>query len=239
MWGNKNIDGSTLHVNVARMKKYGINFEVPINPDEAVKFRQGKDVNINDCIITQDIFTDVKKGLLAPSGKFEEAFGTKDVVEIAKILIKEGELQTSEEFRTKRREEKRTLVIALIARTAIDPTTNLPHPPVRIERAMELAKVKIDDNHSAEEQVQDIVQKMKPIMPIKLEVQHIEIVVPAKYAPKAYPIVKRYNIEKEEWQSDGALYCIVEVPAGLAQEMFDKLNHLTHGAISSKIIKTE
>ena len=42
---------------------------------------------------------------------------------------------------------------------------------------------------------------------------------------------------RDEWQNDGSLKAILEIPAGLQTELFDKLNSLTHGEIESKIIK--
>ena len=50
-------------------------------------------------------------------------------------------------------EEKRKQVIAKIAREGINPQNGLPHPAMRIENAMNEAKVKVDAFKSVDEQV--------------------------------------------------------------------------------------
>ena len=55
----------------------------------------------------------------------------------------------------------------MIHANGIDPKTNLPHPLQRIENALEEANVKIDEHKSEEKQVEEIVRKLQPILPIK------------------------------------------------------------------------
>ena len=43
--------------------------------------------------------------------------------------------------------------------------------------------------------------------------------------------------ESEEWLADGSLKCIVNIPAGLQMEFYDKINAITHGAVLSEEIK--
>ena len=45
------------------------------------------------------------------------------------------------------------------------------------------------------------------------------------------------EILKEDWGNDGSLIINVEIPGGLQEEFFDKLNGLTHGEVESRIIK--
>ncbi|MBI2142795.1 ribosome assembly factor SBDS, partial [Candidatus Woesearchaeota archaeon] len=40
----------------------------------------------------------------------------------------------------------------------------------------------------------------------------------------------------DSWQNDGSLIAVVEVPAGLQQDLFSELNRLTHGDVESKVI---
>ncbi|MBU3941689.1 MAG: ribosome assembly factor SBDS, partial [Nanoarchaeota archaeon] len=78
------------------------------------------------------------------------------------------------------------------------------------------------------------------ILPIKFEIDEIEIKIPASYAAKMYSVVKSFSkIIKDEWLNDGSWKCFVEMPAGLKQDFFDKLNSMTHGEIETKILKTK
>ncbi len=227
-----------IHINKAVLKKGGETFEVDVDPDLALDVRAGKEVDMREVLKAEKIFSDAKKGLLAPEGKMTELFGTADALDVAKIIIKEGEIQLTSEYRKKKQEEKRSKIINSIARNAIDPKTKLPHPPNRIEAAMKEAKVTIDDYKSAEEQIEGIVKKLQPIIPIKFEVKKIEIGIPATYASKTYAIVKSYSkIVSEGWQNDGSWQGTVELPGGLIEEFFDKLNSLTKGDVQTKIIE--
>lgn len=224
----------------AKLSINGLNFEILVDCEKAMEFKQGKSIPLDYVAVTFDIFKDVKKGEHANEKDIKRLFGVSDKTEVIKRIIKEGEVQLSKEYREKIRGEKRKHIINLIHRYSINPTNNLPHPPNRIESALEEAKVKIDEFKGAEEQVKDIVNKIKPILPIRYEIREIEVIIPAKFAGKSYPILKQFGtLIKDEWKNDGSLSAKLEIPAGLVIELFDKLNSLTHGEVESKIIATK
>ena len=152
---------------IARLKKGENNFEILVDCENALDFRRGKEVSLDDVLATDDIFKDVKKGEKASD--LEKSFGTEDVRKISEKIIKEGEVQLTAEYKSKIREEKKRRIVSLIARGCINPDTNTPHPPQRIENALEEAKVKIDEFKSAEEQVDVIIKQLRPIIPISVE----------------------------------------------------------------------
>ena len=43
---------------------------------------------------------------------------------------------------------------------------------------------------------------------------------------------------KEEWRNDGTLVVVVEMPAGMQTDVYEKLNALTHGSVETKLIET-
>ncbi len=223
---------------IARLKIQGENFEILVDCDNALLFKEGK-ASLDDAIVTEEVFKDVKKGLYASEHEMQKIFGTSDKKKVAEIIIKKGEVQLTAEHQNKLREEKRKRIINLIHRNAIDPKTNLPHPPQRIENALVEAKINIDHFKSAESQVKDIIKKLTPILPIRFEIREVAIKIPANYAARSYSLLKQYaKITKDEWQDDGSLIAVIEIPAGMQQELFDELNKLTHGDIESKILKS-
>jgi len=223
---------------VAKLKKGENHFEILVDCEKALEFRKGKDVNLDDVLATNDIFKDVKRGEHASD--LMKFFGTEDKREIAKKIIKEGDVQLTSEYKSKLREEKKRRIISLITRGCINPDTNTPHPPQRIETAMNDSKVKIDEFKSAEEQVNAIIDKIRIVLPIKYEVREIAIRIPSAHAGKCYSVFKQYGkVMKEEWQNDGSLVTVVEVPAGIQEELFDKLNSIAHGEVESKILNVK
>jgi len=220
----------------AKLTIGGNNFEILVDCEKAIDFKKGKNIDISDVVVSDDIFKDVKKGEHASN--LLKFFNTDTKIEICKRIIKEGEIQLTTEYRNKLRTEKRKQIINLIHRNAINPENNLPHPIVRIENALEQAKVKIDEFKTGEEQIKDIVNKLRAILPIRYEIRMIEIRIGNKYSGKCYGILKQYgNIIKDEWLDDGSLSVVIEMPAGLQQDLFDKLNGIAHGEVESKIIK--
>ena len=238
MAGNTYFDREKLHINVARLKTQGETFEVVIDPDKYVERLEGKDVPLTDLIRSQEIFSDSRKGQLASTERLRQIFGTSDSLDIIRKILAEGEIQLNAEYRAKLREEKRKQIISLISRNAIDPRTNLPHPPQRIELALHEAKAGIDEHKSAEEQVQSIVKQLMHVLPIRFEIKKVSITVPVKYAASCYSIIKSHSkILEDNWLSDGSRKVVVEAPLGMYTQLMDRLNDATHGSIITEEVK--
>ena len=168
----------------------------------------------------------------------KKLFKTADAFSIAEMILKKGEIQITAEHRNKLREEKRKQIVNFIHRNAVDAKTGHPHPPQRIEALMEQAKVKIDEFHPAELQVQEVITKLRPLIPIKLEVRELEVHVPVKYAEAAFAHVKRtMKVLKEQWGNDGSLKAVVEIPAGIQEEIEQQLNKITKGEVDITILQ--
>ena len=222
---------------IARLKKGGENFEVLVDCDKAMDFREGK-AELEDVLASETIFKDAKKGERASEHEMEKLFETKDKRSIVALIVKKGEIHITTEHRNKLREEKKKQIITLIARNAVDSKTGLPHPPNRIKSAMEEARVNINEFKSAEAQIEEILDKIRGVLPIKFAMKEIEVRIPPRYAGTCYNIVKQYGkILKENWGNDGSLTMAIEIPGGLQDEFFDKLNGLTRGDLESRVIK--
>lgn len=220
---------------LARLKKFGQTFEISVDSDKALKYKRGEITDIHEVLNAEHIYSDAKKGLRVPSQELQKIFKTDDVIAIADTIIKHGEIQLTSEHRAEEREQKKKLLINLIHRQAVDPKTNLPLPPMRIELALEQGKIHLDDHKSAEEQFDEIVQKLRPILPIKIEQKRFTLTIPAQFAGKSYAIVKSNSaIIKDTWNNDGSWTATVEIPAGLYFEFLEKLNAVTHGQVMVK-----
>ncbi len=231
--------GEKIHINLARLKTGSNVFEVVVDPDIAVSFRQGKVADVRDALKYERIFSDAKKGLEASAHDMKRIFGTDDVLEVAAEIIKKGDVQLSQQFRENQREMKRKRIIEIIHRNAVDPKTHLPHPIIRIENAMEEAKVRIDENKPAESQIDEVLSKLRIILPIKFEVKEIQVKLPVEEASRSYGIIKGFgNLLKDEWQAEGSLVAVIEIPGGLEEEFYEKLNSITHGNNEVKLIRT-
>ncbi|MFC1722705.1 ribosome assembly factor SBDS [Nanoarchaeota archaeon] len=233
------MDKERVSFNLARLKKGGQVFEIVVNPDEAISYKKSKEGDLNDVLRGKQIFSDAKKGILAPESAMKTLFGSADALKVADVILKDGEIQLTTDYREKLREQKRKRILALIQRNAIDPKTKLPHPLTRIENAYEQAKCHIDEFRSAEEQVEDVIKKLRVILPLKIEQIIMKITTPPQYAHQAYGIMKRLgDLKQEEWGNDGSLIVKLEIPAGIQEDVMNKLNNLTHGGVDVKILES-
>ena len=225
---------------IARLKMHGQDFEILVDCSSALALREGKDVDMHDILAAMQIFSDAKKGLTASENAMKQIFGTSDVNEVARQIIQKGEIQLTQEYRERLREEKRKQIIAIIHRNGVDPKTHLPHPPQRIENAFIEAKFHVDEFKPVQEQVQEALKKLRPILPIKFEIKELAIKIPPDFAPKCYSTVKSFaTILREEWQSNGYWVGVVEIPGGMENDFYDKLNKICHGNVESKVLKVK
>ncbi len=223
---------------VARLDSHGESFEVLIDPKVVNHIRHGKEVELIDYMVIDEIFKNAHKGTRASEEKLQEVFGTTEPVEIAKTIILKGEVQLTAQQRKEMLEIKRLRIIATIARNAINPQTGGPHTPARIEMAMEEAKVHIDAFKPVELQVKHVMDKLRPLIPIRFDKVRIAVKLKADEYGHCYEdMTEMGNITKEEWQKNGDWIGVVEIPAGLRDELFHRLNAKTHGTVETKQLK--
>jgi len=235
-------DKERIHLNLARIRKSGKVFELVVDPDLAIAYKSKlnkTDDDLRNLLKAEKVFYDAKKGDIAAEAELKKIFGTDDIIAVAKLILDSGEIQFTSEHREKLREEKRKKIVNIIHRSAVDPKTGFPHPITRIESAMNEAKVKIDEYKKAEDQVQDVLNMLKPIIPIKFDEKVLSIKLPLQYAAKLHSTLPAYGkIENENWLSDGSYMCKLIIPAGMISEIMDELNKRTHGSVLIEFVKT-
>jgi ribosome maturation protein SDO1 len=222
---------------IARLTKDNEHFEVLVKSQKALDYRNGKISGITEALAAETIFSDANKGTRAAEDDIRKAFGTTDSLKVADIILKKGQLQLTTEQRRKMVEDKRKQIVDYISRQAVDPKTNLPHPPLRIENAMEQIRYPIDPYKSIEEQSKDIIKLLRPILPLKVEQLQIAVTIPSQHAVRAYGAIKSYGtIKREEWRGDGSWYGVMEMPAGGYASFLNKLGEVTKGTGDTKVI---
>ncbi len=222
----------------ARITRNGEKFEILVKPEPALDYKTGKPIGLSQILVIEEIYSDAGKGTHASSEKLEKAFGTNDALKIAEEIMKHGELQLTTDQRRQLVEDKRKQVIAFIRRNCIDPRSGTPHPPIRIEQAMNQVKYSIDPFKNADEQAKDLIEELRAIIPIKMEQMRVGVKVLAEFSAKGYGAIKNFGtITREEWQADGTLVAVVEMPAGLYGPFVERLGKITQGTIQTKVIK--
>ena len=223
---------------IARLTKSGEKFEILVDPEKALEVKSGKDVSLDELLASEEIYEDARKGLRVAGEKVNKTFGTNDLNTVIKKIIIEGEVQITTEQRREMLEEKRRAIANVISKRGVNPQTGLPHPPDRILRAMDKAKIRVELEKRVEEQIDGILKEIQTIIPIKFEKVQIAVKIPPSFAGKASNIMRSFgSLLKEEWSSNGSYISLIEIPAGIQQEFYDRLNNLTHGQVEVKIVK--
>lgn len=220
----------------ASYEKNGARFELLVDPDAAYAYIEKRKPDLKNILVAEEVYSDAKKGEKAKASDVQKVFATSDIMQILEFILKNGEVQLTTEMRRKKVEERRKQVVAILLREALDPRTKAPHTQIRIEQAMEQARVHIDPFKDPREQLEEVVKALRPIIPMKFEKVKIAVKVPTAYAHKCYGTLKAYGIEREEWTKAGDLIVVVEIFGGLQGEFFDKLNKLTTGQVETKML---
>ena len=225
-------------VTVVRYSFEGEKFEILVKPDPALDYKLGKKKDVSAVLVSDEIYTDSGKGTKPGNEKLLKAFKTEDQAEIAHIILQKGVLNLTTDQRRKMIDEKKKQIVQFIVKTYVDPKSHLPHPPIRVEQAMKDARVSVDPQKSVDEQMQDIVEKLRSIIALKSENLQLEIIVPAQYASQSYAVLKSVgSLKNEEWQNNGSLKAILEIPAAARPNVIDKLGSITKGSASVEVIK--
>ncbi len=229
---------------VARMKRGEHHFEVLVDPEGAerliAKWRDNQkvpDEELRASLATDLVFTHWSDGKKASDEHLLKSFETTDILAIAKKILVEGEIQLTAEQRKKMIEGKHRRIVEALVRNAWNPQAKAPHPRDRIERALVEAKFHVDPFKGVEEQVQAALKALRPLMPIAIEQVQVAVSVPPQHTGPSYGVLKSLGeIKKEEWQKDGSLIVVLQIPAGIQADVYERMGKLTHGTAQVKLM---
>lgn len=225
-------------MSVIKYTHEGERFEILVKPDPALEYKLGKKIDMSRVLVSDEIYSDAKRGTRASAEKLLKAFKTDDAAEIAVQILMRGDLSLTTDQRRKMVEEKRKQIVANIARTYVDPRSHLPHPPLRVEQAMKDARAMVDAHKPVAEQVARIVDEIRGVIPLKSETMVLCITVPAQYAAQSYSVLKSTgSLKSEEWLPNGSLSARLEIPAATRPDMLDRLASVTKGTASAEVQK--
>ncbi len=229
-------DPEKFQLNIIRFKKSGKRFEVVIDPDEYIQYKNNQ-VSQFDVLQSEDIFFDAQKGELASSSEIQAVFATTE--EAIRTIFEKGEVHFTATFKKTLREKKKKQIIQLLLRNCIDARTRLPIPPARLDIALEKISLKIDEFKPASEQVKPVYAQLKEHIPITMEEKILFVQLPAKYASKSLGLLQKFaTVQDQSFKEDGSVSCKVCVPSGVEQELYDAVHSFTHGSVTFEVVQT-
>ncbi|HLN33836.1 MAG TPA: ribosome assembly factor SBDS [Nitrososphaeraceae archaeon] len=206
-------------------------FEILVKPDPALDYKLGKKIDLSNILISDEIYADANKGTRIADEKLIRNFKTTDSIEIAKKILEQGEVNLTTDQRRRMVEEKKKQIIQYINRNFVDPKTHLPHPPLRIQNAMEEVRLTIDPFKKPEDQTKKIIESLRKILPLKSENLQLLVTIPPQFSAPSYNVLKNIGeLKDEKWLQDGSLRVIVEINAGIKGTFVERMNSVTKGS---------
>ncbi len=226
----------------ARLESHGERFEVLVDPDAALAIKRGEfDGELEDVIAAEDVFENASRGDRPPENALEEVFDTTDPLAIIPEVIERGEIQITAEQRKEMQEQKHKQLVQRITRNAVNPQMDdAPHPPERIESALEETDFRVDPMEPVENQVDEALDALRPVIPIRFDEVTIAVQLPPDYAGSGQAKIREFGeLKREEWQNDGSWVGVVQFPAGLQNDFYDLANEVSSGNAETRMIQDE
>jgi len=223
----------------ARVLSYeegGKTFEIYVDPDLALEIKEGRkdfEYVYNDLLAVEEIYKDAKKGDKISDKIIEDTFHT-DIKGAVRIILDKGRLDLTTEQRRRLMEARKKELIQYIVRNSINPVTKAPHTAQRVETAIEQARVDVDINKPFDKQVDKIIEKIKPILPMSFQTVYYKIFVPSAFAGRISGAINKYEIIDRKWDADGFNFR-VRVPAGIRDHFLSTISGLTQGNVKIEI----
>lgn len=221
----------------ARLETGGNRFEILIDPEAAQQYKEGEEIDWEEAIAADGIWSDSSKGERAPEKLVNDTFGSLDLINTYKKILTEGSIQLTSQQKKEIVEQKRKRIISHIVANAMNPQTGGPHPLQRIENAIEEIRYSVDPIESDEKQIEKIVSKIKLLIPISFDKIRVAVKIPAIHVGKCYGQLSGLgNIESEEYQKDGSWIGIIEMAAAAQSKLEDLLGSVTKGTAEIKAL---
>jgi len=164
-------------------------------------------------------------------------------------ILKYGILKLPKYLRDELLEKKEKQIISYLQKYSINPSTKAPYPPEVLSEALKKLfsgekiegikmRISIDPLRDVNEQIPHIIEALKLVLPIRLEVILAKVRVPPQYVGQAYSKIQSYgNVKESNWGNDGSLEAIVEVPGGQFVQFNRELNNITRGNFKVEILE--
>ena len=206
-------------------------FEILVKPDPALEYKLGKKMDISNIMISDEIYSDANKGTRCSSEKLMKHFKTTDQLEIAKQIMDKGDLNLNTDQRRRMIEEKKRQIVEYINKNFVDPKSHMPHPVSRINAVLDEARVAIDPFKRLDDQLKNIIESLRKIIPLKSEILELTVTVPSQFSGQSFSVFKTIGeIKSEQWLSDGSLQVILSINAGMKSSFLDRIGTATKGS---------
>ena len=89
----------------------------------------------------------------------------------------------------------------------------------------------IDPFNRLEDQIKNIIDPLRKILPLKSEVLELTVTVPAQFSGQSFSVFKSIGeMKSEQWLSNGSLQVVLNINAGMKGSFLDRIGSATKGS---------
>ncbi|UZJ54311.1 hypothetical protein CBS101457_003631 [Exobasidium rhododendri] len=202
------------NVSIVRLRKAGKRFEIACYKNKVMDWRSGTETELDEVIQIENIFSNVSKGALVPQEDLKKAFGSTNVDEIIKEILKKGELQVGEKERNHELSTTWKEIVTLVCEKCVDPGSQRPYPSGMIDKAMSDIHYSIKTGKSTKSQALDVIRQLQAsdTIPIERAKMRIRLTMANKEGKrlkeKIIPLAD--TVEDEDWTDEWELVAVIE-----------------------------
>lgn len=215
------------NVAVVRMNRHGKRFEVACYRNKILNYRQGIETDLSEVLQTDRVFTNVSKGLFAPSKDLTLAFDTSDQEQCCRIILDKGQVQVSDMERTAMLENTSREVANMVATKCVNPRSDRPYTTNQIRDAMKKAECSVQPTsaRSVKQQFLDCVKSIQEKGVLDIQRAKMELAIVMQDTSVARELVVRLkedaqaimqpsqHKERVQFQIDPSKYRVVDTIA--------------------------
>ena len=184
------------NIAVVRYKTHGFRFEIACYKNKVFDWRQGSEQDLDEVLQTDQVFSNVSKGIMAKEKDLKKAFGfprEKNMEDICKEILAKGELQVSDRERALQLDSRLRDVASIIVEKCVDSATKRPFPHALIERALKDPKIRFipDNRKSAKQQMLEVLPKLQKHEVLNIERARMRIQLTIKNKEMKEEVVER------------------------------------------------
>lgn len=225
------------NVAVVRLKRKGKRFELACYKNKVLSWREGNEKDLDEVLQTENVFTNVSKGILAKKKDLEAAFKTTNHMDIITEMLTKGELQVSEKERQYASDNLFNEIASIVAEKCVDPDTKKPYSLGIIERAMkETIHYAVVPSKNAKTQAQTVIKLLSEHMSIRRARMRVQFEVPASKGKSIKASLGDHvqSWESEEWGDE--FEAIILIDPGSFRFVDDTLRSETKGQATLDVL---
>lgn len=197
------------NVSIVRLRKAGKRFEIACYKNKVLDWRNGTETDLDEVVQIENVFTNVSKGAVVPQDDLKKAFGSTNIQEIVKEILKKGELQVGEKERNHELSSTWKEIVTMVCEKCVDPSSQRPYTHGMIDKAMSDIHYSIKTGKSTKSQALDVIKQLQASDTIPIERARMKIRLTMankdgkRLKEKIVALVD--NVEDEDWADEWEL----------------------------------